>query len=128
MKLLTKALSQQFPAIYATDGFPPERKMVIAKFFDPSGAGTWYAFEADALVDRKNEVWEPLADVVKARKPYHDVKFFGYTTGLGTDELGYFLLSELEGARGRYGLGIERDIFYKPESFADLQKQGQERA
>lgn len=122
MKLLTKEIAKRFPAIYATDGAAPEKKMVVVKFFDPQGAGTWYAFEADALIDAENERWMPLAEAVKTRTPYSDVKFFGYTTGLGCNELGYFLLSQLESFRGGYRLGIERDLHYTPQSFADIER------
>jgi hypothetical protein len=123
MKLLTKDIARRFPAIHATDLLRAEQRMVIVKWFSPDGAGTWYAFEADALTDAEHETWEPLAEVVRARKPYRDVKLFGYVTGFGHDELGYFLLSELQKATGTYGLRIERDLYYKPESLADLQKQ-----
>ena len=89
MKLLTKDTARRFPAIHPTDLLPAEQRMVIVRWFAPDSEGTWYAFEADALTDAEHETWEPLAEVVKARKSYQDVKFFGYVTGLGQDELGY---------------------------------------
>lgn len=64
--------------------------IVVAKFFNPTGAGTWYATE-----------WNP-----------EEGTFFGYVSLFGDhcDEWGSFSLSELESVRGRFGLGIERDL------------------
>lgn len=115
MKLLTQEIAQRFPPIYSTEALPEEAKPIIAKFFSPVGAATWYAVEADALVDAENERWTPLHVAVAAGIAYSDVKFFGYVTGLGgpgDDEWGYFLLSELEGARLPLGLHIERDLYF----------------
>jgi hypothetical protein len=122
MKLMTAAIAKTIPAIYETEAVPAEQKMVAVKFFDPCGAGTWFAFEADVLVDAEKETWMPLKEAVKKKVPYSEVKFFGLTTGLGHPELGYFLLSELQRFRGRFGLGIERDLHYTPDSLADLQR------
>jgi hypothetical protein len=87
MKLLTKAIEKKLPAIYSTEG--AEDSKVVVKFFNPAGAGTWYATEYDG-----------------------EDTFFGYVTGLGYDELGYFSLSELAGFKGPFGIGIERDLHW----------------
>jgi hypothetical protein len=121
MKLLTKALAKQFPAIYATEKTPAGEKMVVAKVFSPEGAATWFLFEADALIEAATEKWMPLTEAVKTKTPYLDVKFFCYVKGLGNDELGYVLLSQLEAIRTpRFRLPMERDLFYTPESLAAL--------
>ena len=90
MKLLTKQLIKRFVQV----GSQAERKdpLVIAKFFNPTGAGTWYATEFD-----------PQSRV-----------FFGYVSIFGdwNDEWGSFSLNELENYRGKFGLGIERDRFF----------------
>lgn len=124
MKLLTKAIALKFPRLYATEKTPDEQKMTVAKFFNPTGSGTWYAFEADALVDAENDKWMPLRDAAAHGVPYSDVRFFGYVAGLGENELGYFLLSELQGVKLRFGLGIERDLYYRPESLATIMARG----
>lgn len=85
MMLLTKANRAALPQIGSTDGQGDSAK-VIVKFFNPSGSGTWYATEFDG-----------------------EDRFFGLVCGLGQDELGYFLLSELSSVKGPFGLGIERD-------------------
>lgn len=93
MMLLTKAIEKALgkSPLYSTDGTPVEEKKVIVKFFNPTGAGSWFAFEGE--------------------KVDGDWRFFGLVTGLGCNELGYFMLSELAAYRGSFGLGIERDRY-----------------
>ena len=90
MKLLTKTLEKRFAQV----GSQSEEKdpLIIAKFFNPTGAGTWYATEYDP--DRR--------------------VFFGYVSIFGdwNDEWGSFSLEELESYRGPFGLGIERDLHF----------------
>jgi hypothetical protein len=88
MKLLTKEILKKFPKWRSTDGKPEGEVKVIAKFFNPTGAGTWYATEFDG-----------------------EDSFFGYAV-IFEGELGYFSLSELQSVRGRFGLGIERDLHW----------------
>ena len=88
MKLLTKEIMNSFAKI----GRQEEVKdpIVVAKFFNPTGAGTWYATEYD-----------PVEKI-----------FFGYVSIFGDhcDEWGNFSLEELESFKGPLGLGIERDL------------------
>ena len=87
MKLLTKALEKRFAEIGRQEN--SRDPIVVAKFFNPTGAGTWYATEY-----------------------YPDERlFFGYTV-IQVGEWGYFSLDELESYRGRFGLGIERDLYW----------------
>ncbi len=72
--------------------------LIIAKFFDPCGSANWYMLEYDPL--------EALA--------------FGYVTGLGGDELGYFSLVEMESIQRPLGLGIERDLHWKPTRLSKI--------
>jgi len=88
MELLTKELQKKFPKLYATNKIPAGEKVVIAKFFDPTGSWTWYAVEFDGK-DR----------------------FFGLVDGFEL-EWGYFSLSELRSVKGPLGLGIERDRYF----------------
>ena len=68
----------------------------IVKFFQPDGNWTWFAFEFDG-----------------------DDTFFGFAKG-HEDELGYFSLRELQEARGRWGLPVERDLYFKPTRLSNL--------
>lgn len=98
MKLLTKEILTMFVQV----GCQEEVKdpLVIAKFFNPTGAGTWYATEYD-----------PVERV-----------FFGYVSIFNdyNDEWGYFSLDELENYRSQFGLGIERDLHFEPIHFSQL--------
>lgn len=93
MKLMTKEVAKLIPALYATEKVPTKEKKVPVKFFDPTGGYTLYVIEYDG-----------------------EDTLFGYVTGLGDDELGYASLAELQAIRGRFGLGIERDIHWNPET------------
>ncbi len=90
MQLMTKELEKRFAKV----GSQEEVKdpVVIAKFFNPAGAGTWYATEYDA----ESKV------------------FFGYVSIFGDhcDEWGTFSLEELQTVTGQLGLSIERDLYF----------------
>jgi hypothetical protein len=90
MKLMTKELKERFEMVGSQEDI--KDPLVIAKYFNPTGAGTWYATE-----------YNP-----------EERLFFGYVSIFGdwNDEWGYFSLDELEGFKGQFGLGIERDLFF----------------
>ena len=89
MKLLTKELEKRFAEVGSQRA--KNSPIVIAKFFNPTGAGTWYA--TDYYPEEK--------------------LFFGYVSIFEdyNDEWGYFSLAELQDFVGRLGLGIERDLY-----------------
>jgi hypothetical protein len=91
MKLLTKELLERFQQVGSQED--KSDPLVIAKFFNPTGAGTWYATEYDP----KNKM------------------FFGYVSIFNdwNDEWGYFSQTELESLKGPFGLGIERDLYFQ---------------
>lgn len=97
MKLLTKELLKAFEKQGDTGEMDTSRIHVIAKFFNPMGAGTWYAVEFDP----ENKM------------------FFGYVSihGGGNDELGSFSLLELEDLRLSGGLKIERDLYFDSDKW-----------
>lgn len=74
--------------------------IVIAKFFNPMGLGTWYATEYDPV----NRI------------------FFGYVSIFGdsNDEWGDFSLDELENYQGQTGLGIERDLYFTEQPISKI--------
>ncbi len=98
MKLLTKELVARFNKVGSQEEI--KDPVVIAKFFNPTGGGTWYATEYD-----------PESKI-----------FFGYVSIFGdwNDEWGSFSLVELENYRGRLGLGIERDIYFISKPFSQI--------
>lgn len=96
MKLLTKQLLKRFEEVGRQDNVGDP--IVVAKFFNPLGAGTWYATEYDPI----NKI------------------FFGYVSIFGdwNDEWGSFSLLELEDSVGSLGLGIERDLYFTEQPFS----------
>lgn len=75
------------------DDFDP---FPVVKLFTPDGAATWLITEAYAEGE--------------------DLRLFGLMDpGLGDPALGYAMLSEIEGVRGRLGLPVERDLYFKAE-------------
>ena len=104
MKLLPKEIREQLPPLYAQDG-KGGKAVVYTKYFTPSSNWTWLATEGEPVLDEsQNEV---------------DFKFFGLVFG-HEREFGYFLLSELEEVRGPLGLPIERDLYFKPRTLAEI--------
>lgn len=94
MKLLTKEIEKKLLAnpLYSGEGEKNHERQVVAKFFNPSGAGTWYVTEGE----RQGDDW----------------LFFGLAD-LHEAELGYFTLSELSSIKcPPFGLPIERDLYW----------------
>ena len=91
MQLVTPELREQLIANGERRG---DDHVPVVKFFFPIGAATWLVTEMDP---DENDHLFGLADL-----------------GLGFPELGGISLSELENFRGPLGLGIERDLYFKP--------------
>lgn len=101
MKLLTKELLERFAKV----GSQSEVKdpIAICKFFNPVGIGRWFATEYD-----------PIEKI-----------FFGYVSLFGdyNDEWGSFGLEELESIKGKFGLGIERDLHFTEKPMSEVIKE-----
>ena len=65
----------------------------VVKYFDPAGAATWLITE---MSPKDNDILFGLCDL-----------------GMGFPELGYVSLGELESVKGRFGLGLERDLHFE---------------
>ena len=91
MKLLTKALRQKLLA----NGAKRADHRPVVKWFYPCGAATWLASELDP---EDPDIAHCLADL-----------------GMGHPEIGSVRISELAAFRGRFGLGIERDLHFRPK-------------
>lgn len=93
MKLLTEQIKERFRKTYPLySQVFVEDPLVVAKFFNPTGLGTWYITEAD---EQDNGDW----------------LMFGLCC-IDEAELGYVLLSQLESLQLPYGLSIERDLYF----------------
>jgi len=96
MKLLTKAIRSKLPPLGSTDRLPHDQVTVQTKFFTPDSSWTWFATEFDG-----------------------EDTFFALVVGFEV-EMAYWSLSELEAARGPWGLPIERDLWCKPTPLSQL--------
>ena len=97
MKLLTKEIKTQAEKQYAL-GSDMENQKVVAKFFDPAGSWTWYLMNID---------------------PEDSSYAWGIVRGAEV-EVGSFSLTELQEYKGRFGLGLERDIYFTPRNAQEL--------
>ncbi|OGO37332.1 MAG: hypothetical protein A2W35_02535 [Chloroflexi bacterium RBG_16_57_11] len=96
MRLMTEALEKRFAEIGSQENV--KDPVIVAKFFNPAGAGIWYATEYDPVTRT----------------------FFGYVSIFGdwNDEWGYFSIDELESFKGPLGIGIERDLYWDEMRFS----------
>jgi hypothetical protein len=133
MQLLNNELYDRFIQVGSQEEV--EDPIVVAKFFNPQGAGRWFATEITSVlvdIEGKREEIELTQWAQLDRGPLDplliDVYFFGFVSIFGdwNDELGYFSLSELVSYRGPLGLGIERDLYWaeKPLSHAKAELYG----
>lgn len=94
MKLLTKEILKKLPPLYSQENV--KDPTIVCKFFYPDFDWTWYAIEFDG----KDQ-------------------FYGLVDGVEM-ELGYFSLSELLSNRGKLGLPVERDLYFKPCKLSEI--------
>lgn len=99
MTLLPPELRSTLPKLYSQE--ESADPTVQVKYFTPDSSWTWYATEG-----------EPAGD---------DFRLFGFVIGFER-EWGYFMLSELEEARGPLGLPIERDLHFTPAPISEVLK------
>lgn len=90
MKLFTKAIEAKAQDQYKL-GADMEKQVIIAKFFNPAGAGTWYLMNMDP----------------------NDSDYCWGVVDLFEVVVGSFSKSELENYKGKFGLGIERDLHFE---------------
>jgi hypothetical protein len=101
MELLTPELKTRFREVGRQED--TDDPLVICKFFNPCGAGTWLATEYDET--------EKL--------------FFGYVSIFNdhNNEWGEFGLGELQSLKLPFGLGIERDLHFPEMPMSQAVKQ-----
>ena len=95
MKLFTKEILNAFQKQGDTSEMGTDEIKIVAKLFNPCGAGTWYLYEK------------------------MDEDIFWCFANLGDSQLaecGTVSLSELMSLRLPFGLKIERDMHFKPLS------------
>ena len=97
MELFTKEIIRKAKAQYPL-GSNMENQIIVAKFFNPTGAGTWYLMNIDP--EDEDYCWG-IVDLFEV-------------------EIGSFSKSELENTNVGFGLGIERDLYFEPMNVMDL--------
>jgi hypothetical protein len=98
MKLFNKTIDRQLFKQYSL-GSDLSKQEVVAKIFNPTGAGTWFILNSDP--QDPDHLWA-IVDL-----------------GYGA-EIGSVSRSELENYRGRFGLGFERDLSFDPINAEEL--------
>jgi len=93
--LLPLAIRKKLPPLYATDG--KKDKMIYLKLFSPYSGYTLYVAEFDGKDT-----------------------FFGYVTGMGSNEWGYSSYNELASANKRGLPLIERDKWFSPKTISSI--------
>ena len=97
MQLLTKAQKDKMIDNHNKQDGTKQFKAVV-KLFNPTGQGTWYLSELNP----------------------NDNVAFGLCK-ITDEEYGYVSLDELSSFKGQFGLGIERDRWFKPTEFKNLE-------
>ncbi|MDD5158102.1 DUF2958 domain-containing protein [Sulfurimonas sp.] len=97
MELISKEIEDKIPLLYATK--EQQDPIAYVKLF--LDGWTWYITELS--IDK---------DIC-----------FGYVVSPFGSELGYFSLSEIQEAKGSLGLGVERDLGFKPQPLSQLKKE-----
>jgi hypothetical protein len=95
MKIITKEIQDAFNKQGFCGNKKPEDIKIVVKLFNPTGGETWYLYEQE------------------------DENIYWGFVNLGDPEMsecGTVSMQELMGFRGRFGLGIERDMHFKPLS------------
>lgn len=96
--LIPQNLLNQIPDLYETER--SLNPICQIKLFTPDSNFTWYIIE---ISKEDNSTC------------------YGYVVGF-ENELGYFSLKEIESIKGALGLGVERDLSFKPTSLAIVRK------
>ena len=96
MKLMTKEIEKKAQSQYPLGSDLSQN--IVAKFFDPCGSWTWYVMNQD---------------------PEDPDYLWGIVKGFEV-EMGSFSLSELQSFKGRFGLGIERDLYFTPRPASEV--------
>ena len=92
MKLLTKLIKTKMIRNHdQREKVNRPSPVPAVKIFNPCGGGTWLLTELDG-----------------------DIMFGLCDLGMGFPELGYVSLSEMESVKGPFGIGLERDRWFKP--------------
>ena len=94
--LIPKGLKDTIPKLYETE--EQSDPLIYTKLF--IDGWTWYITEIS--ID--------------------DETCFGYVVSPFGEELGYFSLQEIQELKGSLGIGVERDLYFKPTPLSQIKK------
>ena len=100
MELIPKSIQDSIPKLNETQDV--ENPLVYLKLFTPDANWSWFVTELSLDQDT----------------------CFGLVVSpfVESGEMGYFSLNELKTVRGKLGLPIERDLWFKPKKLSDIKK------
>ena len=99
MVLIALKINDQIPKLYETENTDP---IVYVKLFTPDANWSWFVTELS--IDKDICFGLVISPFVK------------------DGEMGYFSLNELKTVRGKLGLPVERDLWFKPKKLSDLKR------
>lgn len=104
MELIPKEIRDTIPKLYETENQNDPQTFV--KLFTPDANWSWFITEISIDQDT----------------------CFGYVVSPFVEfgEMGYFSLSELKSVRGKLGLPIERDMWFKPTLLSEIKRMNDE--
>ena len=94
--LIPKELRDKIPKLYETEEYSDP--LIHAKLFIDG----WAWFITEISID--------------------DETCFGYVVSPFGSELGYFSLREIQELKGSLGIGVERDLYFKPTPLSQIKK------
>jgi superfamily II DNA or RNA helicase len=100
--LMPTWLKDRMPLVYSQENNPDP--LVMVKWFTPDSSWTWYVTEYS---DKAPDGYPHLA--------------FGLTDGF-EQELGCISLDEISSVKGKMGLKVERDLWWKPTPLSQVRK------
>jgi len=100
MKLMTKEIEKKLPKLYSQEDV--KDPVCGLKFFTPDSSFTWFVTEGKK---EENGDWLFFGKVISHLCP--------------EGELGYTLLSQLEGIKGPMGLPVERDLYWGDKKLSE---------
>ena len=100
MELMPQKIKDQIPKLYETESqIDP---IVYVKLFTPDANWSWFITELS--IDKDICFGLVISPFVE------------------NGELGYFSLNELKTVRGKLGLPVERDLWFKPTKLSDIKR------
>ena len=122
MKLLTQELKRSLPPLYDNENkhITGADTPIVCKYFCPWNKWTWFVAEGSPVCPNHGH-YDCKEPECGPSDKWADFLFFCYVVG-DEPEWGYVALEILESIKGPGGLGIERDLYFKPRKFGEIKR------